>query len=183
MNKTGTSTMKGCFEQLGWEPIASPRSVARTRRMYLDIFEKGDYSRALAAVGDFVAFEDRPWNVWEMYRHLDEAHPDSRFVLTVRDPETWWRSVEQWCTHKKPQMAETYTTHLRAEAFTREAFVAGYEQYNAEVIDHFEGTDKLLVLDVEAEPSWAPLCAFLGVPVPDAPFPHRNRQSYKPRRT
>ena len=175
--------MKGCFEQLGWEPVASPKSLARTRRMYLDIFEKGDYSRSLAAAADFVAFEDRPWNVWEMYRHLDEAYPGSRFVLTVRDPDTWWHSVEQWCTHKKPQMLETYRTHLRAEAFTREAFLGGYERHNTAVIDYFADTDQLLVFDVEATASWEPLCTFLGAPVPDAPFPHRNRQNYGYRRT
>lgn len=32
--------------------------------------------------------------------------------------------------------------------------------------------ERLLVFDV-AE-GWGPLCAFLGVPVPDEPFPHRN---------
>jgi hypothetical protein len=32
--------------------------------------------------------------------------------------------------------------------------------------------DRLLVYDV-AE-GWEPLCAFLGVAVPDAPFPHTN---------
>jgi hypothetical protein len=36
------------------------------------------------------------------------------------------------------------------------------------------GTDpgRLLVYDVAY--GWPPLCAFLGVPVPDQPFPHRN---------
>jgi hypothetical protein len=178
MNKTGTSSMKGCFEQLGWEPVASPKSVPRTRRLFRDIFERDDYSRSLALVPDFVAFEDRPWNVWEMYRHVDEAFPDSRFVLTVRDPETWWRSVESWLTRKKPQMVDVYTTHLRAASFTRDEYLAGYERHNDDITRWFEGTGKLLVVDVEAAPRWDELCAFLDVPVPDVPFPHRNRQKY-----
>ena len=32
--------------------------------------------------------------------------------------------------------------------------------------------DRLLVFDVKE--GWAPLCAFLGVEVPDEPFPHDN---------
>ena len=32
--------------------------------------------------------------------------------------------------------------------------------------------EKLLVFD--AKQGWGPLCAFLGVPVPDAPFPSVN---------
>jgi hypothetical protein len=178
MNKTGTSSLKGCFEELGWEPVASPRSVPRTRRLFRDIFEKGDYSRALAVAEDFLTFEDRPWNVWEMYQHADERFPGSRFVLTVRDPDTWWRSINHWLSDKKPQMIETYATHLRAEEFTRGAFLDGYERHNEAITRYFEGTDQLLVIDVERDHRWDELCAFLDVPVPDAPFPHRNQQEY-----
>ena len=32
--------------------------------------------------------------------------------------------------------------------------------------------ERLLVYDVKE--GWAPLCAFLGVPVPDTPFPRTN---------
>src|SRR5688572_1142338 len=34
-------------------------------------------------------------------------------------------------------------------------------------------SDDLLVLDV-ADAGWQPLCEFLGLPVPDEPYPHRN---------
>jgi hypothetical protein len=179
MNKTGTSTLKHCFLALGWEPVASPKTVPHTRRMTLEILEREDYSKALAMVPHFAAFEDRPWNVWEMYRHVDEAFPDSRFVLTVRSPETWWRSVENWLQHKKPQMVELYTRHLRAETFSRESFLAGYARHNAAIRSWFAGTGKLLVVDVEAQHRWDELCAFLDVPVPDLPFPHANQQKYR----
>jgi len=37
--------------------------------------------------------------------------------------------------------------------------------------------DRLLTFDVRQ--GWAPLCEFLGAPVPDAPFPYLNdRESY-----
>lgn len=33
--------------------------------------------------------------------------------------------------------------------------------------------DQLLVFDVKE--GWQPLCDFLGIPVPDIPFPHKNK--------
>ncbi|MYB38989.1 MAG: hypothetical protein F4Y26_16720 [Gammaproteobacteria bacterium] len=41
-----------------------------------------------------------------------------------------------------------------------------------------EGCSDLLVLDFERGDGWPELCAFLGEPVPDTPFPHVNRGVY-----
>ena len=38
--------------------------------------------------------------------------------------------------------------------------------------------EDLLVLDVTAGDGWEPLCQFLGMPVPERPFPWENR--YQP---
>ena len=35
--------------------------------------------------------------------------------------------------------------------------------------------DKLLVMDIKQ--GWGPLCDFLGVPVPDKPWPHKNKNA------
>ncbi len=46
--------------------------------------------------------------------------------------------------------------------------------YNAHIaeVERTVPPEKLLVFDVGE--GWEPLCAFLGVPVPDEPFPHLN---------
>jgi hypothetical protein len=38
--------------------------------------------------------------------------------------------------------------------------------------------DDLLCWDLEAEPSWDKLCAFLDVPVPTHDFPHGKQQTW-----
>lgn len=179
MNKTGTSTMKGCFQEVGWVPVASPKTMSGVSRLVKDIIHDGNYESTLELIPHFLAFEDRPWNVWDVYKHAADRFPDSRFVLTVRDSGSWWRSVNNWLTHKKPQLVETYQTQLRADSFTERDFIAGYERRNAEISDFFQGTDRLLTVDVTAGTAWEPICGFLGVPVPDAPFPHRNKQKYR----
>ena len=53
----------------------------------------------------------------------------------------------------------------------RDHAIAIYERNTAEVQAAFP-PDRLLTYSLGD--GWAPLCAFLGKPVPDAPFPHSN---------
>jgi hypothetical protein len=49
-----------------------------------------------------------------------------------------------------------------------------YEAHNRAVVDTIPAA-RLLVYDPTT--GWEPLCRFLGVPLPNAPFPHLNRRS------
>jgi hypothetical protein len=53
----------------------------------------------------------------------------------------------------------------------REYAIETFERHNEEVEQRVP-TDKLLVYEVKE--GWGPLCEFLGVEVPDKPFPHLN---------
>ena len=179
-NKTGTSSLRQCFGILGFEPVAplvhesNVLAAAQTA-----LIRSEDYEPALRFAEGFRAFKDRPWNMWQMHRHLDERFPGSRFVLTVRDPEAWWRSVQHWTSVVRPNVATTYRAHLRIDRLDREPAIAAYLEYNDQVRRHFAGREQdLLVVDFSAGAGWPELCEFFGVPVPDLPFPHRNRQSY-----
>jgi hypothetical protein len=53
----------------------------------------------------------------------------------------------------------------------RSAAIAAYEAHNA----HVRATaPRARLLEWTPGDGWAPLCAALHVPVPDAPFPHAN---------
>lgn len=49
--------------------------------------------------------------------------------------------------------------------------IAVYRRHTDEVVT---GLDPERLLVFEVADGWAPLCRFLGVPEPDAPFPHVN---------
>lgn len=51
--------------------------------------------------------------------------------------------------------------------------ISVFEQHNAEV-QRTVPPERLLVYDVAD--GWEPLCRFLGVPVPDQPFPFLNKR-------
>src|SRR5947207_12946098 len=53
----------------------------------------------------------------------------------------------------------------------REHVIASYERHNQNVKDTIP-PERLLVYDVSQ--GWAPLCEFLGLSVPDEPFPKVN---------
>ena len=178
MNKTGTSTMRICFNHLGITPVAHPTGDGKAGKLFREIVERGSYEPALAYARRFAGFEDRPWNVREMYRRLDERFPDSKIILTVRDPEAWWRSTERWLTVRKPDMVESYKAHLRVKNLSKDEFIDAFLRYNREVMEYFANRDDFLVLDVCGGDRWEKLCGFLGKPVPDIPFPHHNRQTY-----
>jgi hypothetical protein len=178
LNKTGTSSVREALVLLGVQPIPSAQAVVR-EGLVDAVLRDGDRERALAFARRYRVLGDRPWNVGDMYRRLHERFPDSRFVLTVRDEESWWRSVSHWVEHK-PHMRDVYALHLGGGVFERERFLAHYRAYREEVLGYFRevAPDRLLVMDPERGDGWDLLCPFLGVSIPSRPFPHANRQRY-----
>jgi hypothetical protein len=58
--------------------------------------------------------------------------------------------------------------------------VGGYERHNADVARHSSDRPRsLLTVNWEAGDGWQELCSFLGLDVPDQPFPHLNRGPYR----
>lgn len=179
-NKTGTTTIGRCFEILGLNPIAEPRSPHMDyQHLSHLIFEDGDFDRVLNAAEYFRAFQDRPWNIWDMYQRLDAHFEGSYFILTERDPETWWRSVEKWLTisHSKDRDKHLrYLHHLKVDRLEKATFLNAYRAYNQAVKGYFKGRDNFLVMNLEKGDAWEKLCPFLGMPIPQVEFPHANKQ-------
>lgn len=173
--------MNHCFRILGLHPIAAPTTLRpEFKREIRKFYIKRNYDKILDLAESYKSFEDRPWNMWEMYRRIDQRFPDSLFILTIRDVDSWWRSTERWVKVQKPHIINRYQLHLGADKFDKESMTKKYIEYNEDVIRYFKGTDKLLIMDLEKGDGWDKLCVFLEVPVPKLPFPHANRQAYTP---
>lgn len=179
MNKTGTSTMKACFNILDMVPVASPKTMSKEEKKIIkDFHDNQNYQSICQLAENYITFEDRPWNMWELYRHLDNYFPNSLFILTIRDSHTWWKSVEHWLTVTKPNILQLYKKHLRICDFSQATMVESYERHNSEIIEYFKDTQKLLVINFENGEGWEKLCSFLNKPIPNYDFPHRNKQQY-----
>jgi len=172
-SKTGTTSLGAALERLGILP-----HVGYDVDLVLDVRD-GNLDRILALSDRCNAFEDWPWPL--LYKEMDERHPDAKFVLTVRD---WDKRFKSYCKHierappqseKVSQGRELYFGFHDAENHEDEVHER-WDNHLADVKEYFSGRPgKLLIVDWEAGDGWEKLCEFLGVPVPDELFPHKNK--------
>jgi hypothetical protein len=119
------------------------------------------------------------WPAASFWPELSEAFPDALVLLSVRDPDAWWRSAHgtifpaslrasgEWRAMIDDLFAARFTSALDDRA----ACIAAFERHNARVRDE---VPRARLLEWRAEDGWAPLCRALGVAVPDEPFPRAN---------
>jgi hypothetical protein len=150
-----------------------------------------DWNAVFAGYGSSV-----DWPGAGFWRELSSFYPRAKIILTVRDPERWYDSVRQTifqlagggaqsplareAARKVPGVAEVHAINrkliwdgpLFQGRFEDRAFaLRAFAQHNASVQRELS-PERLLVCEIGA--GWQPLCDFLGVTVPDEPFPHLN---------
>lgn len=188
--RTGTRSTKDALEVLGFGPCYHMEEVIkrpRHARAWLDRAEGRpvDWRELFDGWGSTVDFPASV--VWE---ELLDAFPDAKVLHTVRDPHDWWEStietiatsgerVDPWLRRTVPAVDTPFRLNellvwdgvFDGRIHDRDHAVSVFEQWTAHVVDTVPA-DRLLVFDVSD--GWEPLCEFLGVPVPDVPYPRRN---------
>jgi hypothetical protein len=185
LGRTGTVSLKGALEQLLGGPCYHMTEVFSHLDEHVPVWHaatRGEPVDWEALLGGYRASVD--WPASAFWRPLSEAYPGAIVLLSVRDDaQTWWRSADRTVfdamrKELPPEMAAWYAMvsdlwrSTMGESWDDpEVAMAAYERHNAEVRATVP-PERL----VEWRPGdgWAPLCEALGVPVPDAPFPHEN---------
>jgi hypothetical protein len=186
--RTGTHSLKIALEMLGFAPCYHMVEVF-THPGHSEAWEeaarsgKFDWSTLL---GGYKAAVDWPSSYF--WRELMVAYPDAKVILTERDAEAWYKSIsntifEFMSRDVDPSKLDPIRAAQRkmgkyivnertfGNRLDKEHVLDVYRQNSAEVKREVP-KGKLLVYD--APEGWAPLCEFLGVPVPDAPYPLTN---------
>lgn len=167
-NKTGTSTLGACLRRLGY------RHVSHSSAM-LAAWQAQDYDRIVAETRNHDSFEDWPWPL--VFRQLyAEYGDDACYVLTVRaSSEAWLNSLinHSLTTHPDRPMRSVVFGYKYPHGYEAE-HIRFYEEHNRTVRAYFAARPKAPFIELcwERGDGWAELCGFLGVAVPDAPFPH-----------
>lgn len=195
ISKCGTKSMATAFEQLGLKNYDYPEQFMFQRDDWLKIFKRGgtkeDFRRMFANCDSVT---DSP--ACYFWYEILQAYPDAKLVLTQRSNEDeWYKSFYKQMDKMKPvftplmMLSPTNRDHLRyveeqckysmghnclyVSNINETLCKQTYRRHIAYVLQNAP-KDQLLVYSLDQ--GWDPLCKFLDVPVPDKPFPHRNKQ-------
>ncbi|OOZ36621.1 sulfotransferase family protein [Solemya elarraichensis gill symbiont] len=106
------------------------------------------------------------------FKMLDATYKDSKFILTIRNLDSWLESRERK-VNKNLQNPNYIGGFTRID---RPAWTETYHRHRSSVKLHFaDHPEKLLILNIPGGDGWECLCPFLGVDIPNVPFPHKNR--------
>ncbi len=182
LGRTGTTSLKLALERLGFvrchhmsELIFHPETAAHWERAAEG--EPVDWEELLAG---YRATTD--WPACHFYRQLAARYPGAKVILTVREPESWFRSTQATIfsdehmdvVGERPMagfVSKAILPMFDGRLHDRDHVIAVYERHNAEVRLTI-AAERLLIYDVTE--GWGPLCRFLGVPTPREPFPRAN---------
>ncbi len=184
LGRTGTTSLKLALEELLGGPCYHMFEV-RERPEDADLW--GDaYDGRLPDWDTFfdgyVAAVD--WPSAPFWPEISEVFPDAPILLSMRDADSWWESVSNTifialATYFAPDapadgwtrmgrgMMNSFTPDWQDEAAAKAAYLSYNENVRATA-----PADRLV--EWTPEDGWGPICAALGLPVPDRHFPHAN---------
>lgn len=197
--KTGTVSLGKALSTLGYNHCFGS---FRTGNMLLNSYLTNNKGKLHETINKHDSFEDFPFCAPGMPQYLDKQYPGSKFIMTTREPESWYKSLIAYFNPQKKHpfnlldnyrglnglplgpmfglvnyILATFGTH---ELTRKEHVLKMYNQYHQEVQDYFSNKPgKLLVISWMNGDGWDKLCPFLGKPIPKARFPHANRNPKK----
>ncbi len=182
VGRTGTHSLKIALEQL----------CGGTCHHMVEVFERPDqiagFTAAIdgepvdwsALLADFTAMVDFPGAVY--WREIAAANPDAPILLSSRDSESWYTSasntillsldhapppLQPWMAAVRRMLHDRFSDDFE----NKDAMIAAYEAHNAAVRAEVPAER---LIDWTPSDGWGPICAALGKPVPEEPFPVTN---------
>ena len=185
--RTGTHSLKLALEHLGFGPCHHMFEVRDNPELLRDWEaaargEPVDWDKAFRGYRSQV-----DWPGARYWRELARQFPEAKVILTVRDPDAWFDSVQATIAPFVAARGSHPAPHVNAiaemayEAIVRQVFggrLSDRDHATRVFREHIATVQaeipaqRLLTFDLRE--GWRPLCEFLEVNVPDIPFPRTN---------
>ncbi|GET35904.1 hypothetical protein MiSe_06520 [Microseira wollei NIES-4236] len=199
--RTGTLSLKTALEELGFckcyhmvEFMRHPSDVT-----FWEDASNGKPVNWDALFDGYQAIVDYPG--YRYYRQLMQHYPDAKVVLNIRDVDSWHESTLNTIYQAAPKgwqklkmtLSLPFSPRTRSLVrifrmvdqdvwlkdfqgkFEDKQYAKGIFNQHIEEVKRFVPPERLLVYQVKE--GWEPLCRFLGVSVPNKPFPHLNERA------
>lgn len=185
--RTGTNSLKLALEQLGFGPCHHMFEVADESEQlaYWQAAARGALPDWDAVFANYKSCVD--WPSARYWRQIADHYPDAKVLLSVRPADQWIKSVHATIYPAMIDHGDEVPSDVRArrdmacEIIVEQTFggrlddadyaMAVFNAHTDEVRAAI-APERLLVYDVSE--GWEPLCGYLGVAVPDSPFPRVN---------
>lgn len=176
LSRTGTHSLTVSLHILGYDTVHNPidEGTLRTLESKDAQFPLLDFYNGITDI-----------TTVPVYKKLDELYPESKFILTIRDEESWLESCRRHWSKSEPKDTTGSRLAVRkllrekvygTESFDEDLFREIYRRHVAEVKEYFKNReDDLLVLNIINGEGYEKLVPFLGVPVPQQRFPYLGR--------
>jgi len=152
LSKTGTTSLSAALNLLGISSVHFPHDEGTFSEL-----RRADYR--LSVLAEYDSVTDTP--VAPFFAQLDAAWPGSRFILTVREKESWlasaeahWRLLKETGPRAQDAPYQEFVDFINAcvygcTRFQRERFSYVYDRHLEAVRVHFrDRPSDLLVLDI-----------------------------------
>jgi hypothetical protein len=160
-SKTGTTSLDKALSILGYSPIHWPRAHIKPKKGWIEYIKKSPFD----------AFSDAPIYFPGFYKELNKEFINSKFILTVRKPESLMKSWQNYFKNA-PWHIETKEK--------KQDLLEVYNDHNKDIFEYFKDKpSQLLIFDLFEGDGWEKLCEFLDKPIPNVSFPHKRKANYK----
>lgn len=206
--RTGTLSLKTALEELGFGPCYHMSEVFGHPE-HIALWQAAADGEGIDWNTIFANYRSAvDWPSCAFYEQQMRAYPDAKVLLTVRDPENWYESVcrtiyqihhrvgvslsSRLLSYAGKALLNIVQPHMKrlfrmqtaviwdgtfAGNIEDKAYAIAVFNQHIEEVKQKVPPEKLLVYNVKE--GWEPLCAFLGVPVPEGkPFPRLNDREH-----
>ncbi|WOD06204.1 sulfotransferase [Marinomonas sp. GJ51-6] len=194
-NKTGTTSLKKAFEDLGF----SVGNQRKAEQLFDQYFFNKEYAPFIEYCKSAQVFQDVPFSYFDILETIDKAFPNSKYILSVRDSsEQWYNSLvgfhckimgiknrlptwDDICAMKyvsQDLFRKTieYNGLSKDDPYNKEIMCRNYEMHNENVKAYFKDRpEDLLVVNLSQKTAYKTFLGFLGVSSNQLDFPWENK--------
>lgn len=186
-HKTGTTSIDKIFTLLNLN--SAPWKECYD---YIHHLESGELNNFMNIINKYNAFQDSPWCHANFYKIIYSKFPDSYYILTERDSDSWIKSYENHHTNNLLNNFDTKTVQPECWSYLwglqfpyspeefaklKSELVQKYEKRNKEIKEFFKYKKNFISIDLTKEKDISKISTFLGLKN-NFKVPHENKGKY-----